>query len=152
MERVVGGDLVGLAARADASDADGDDLAVADDGGGHAGDVVLLDDGGEERGDVLWRWGLGVDRDGDEAEKGDSDGENGFHKRGSMLGCHTHRPVVRTSHRQKNLGKSWVWGGSHSNKIWRLRPEKLTRKRQSQISNPKPNEQNKHDHSRSRPR
>jgi len=28
---------------------------------------------------------------------------------------------------RKNPCKSWVWGGSHSNKIWRLKPELLTR-------------------------
>ncbi len=53
VEAVGGGDLVGLAARADAGDPEGDGFAVADDGGGHAGDVVLLDDGGEEGRDVL---------------------------------------------------------------------------------------------------
>ena len=87
VEAVGGGDLVRLAARADAGDAEGDGLAVADDGGGHAGDVVLLDDGGEERGDVLRR-ARGVDGDGREAEQGESNGENGFHMRGSwFLAC-----------------------------------------------------------------
>ena len=88
VEAVGGGDLVGLAARADAGDTEGDDLAVLDDGGGHAGDVVLLDDRGEERGDVLRRRGRGVDGDGGEEEHGEGDGENGFHTRGSWLGCH----------------------------------------------------------------
>ena len=89
VEAVGGGDLVGLAARADAGDAEGDGLAVADDGGGHAGDVVLLDDGGEERGDVLRRRGRGVDGDGGEAEQGESDGENGFHTEQSEYNQHS---------------------------------------------------------------
>ena len=49
---VGGDDLVGLSARANTGDAEGDSLAVANDGGGDAGDVVLLDRG-EERGGVL---------------------------------------------------------------------------------------------------
>jgi len=85
VEAVGGGDLVRLAARADASRAEGDGLAVADDGGGHAGYVVLLDDGGKESRDVLRRRGRGVDADGSKAEQGESDGENGFHTRVSGL-------------------------------------------------------------------
>jgi hypothetical protein len=91
VEAVGGGDLVALAARADAGNAERDDLAVADDGGGHAGDVMLLDDGDEDRGDILRRRGRGVDGDGSEAEDRESDGENGFHRRGSWLGYHAHR-------------------------------------------------------------
>jgi hypothetical protein len=48
VEAVGGGDLVRLTARADAGDAEGDGLAVAHDGRGHAGDVVLVDHGGKK--------------------------------------------------------------------------------------------------------
>ena len=47
VEVVGGGDLVALAARANAGDTDGDGFAALDDGHGHAGHVVLLKDGGE---------------------------------------------------------------------------------------------------------
>ena len=53
MEAVGGCDLVGLAARANPGDAEGDGLAALDDGDGHARDVVLLKDGDEQGGDVL---------------------------------------------------------------------------------------------------
>jgi hypothetical protein len=99
VDAIGGGDRVGLSARANTCDAEGNSLTVTNDSGGDAGDIVFLDDGGEKLGDILCRWGLGVDRGGDEAEQGESDGENGFHMRGFRLGCHAHRPVVRTSYR-----------------------------------------------------
>ncbi len=49
-----------------------------------------------------------------------------------------HRSLTPMNHISLDTAAHWAWGGSHSIKIWRLRPEMLTRESQSQFPTPNP--------------